>query len=225
MHVGHNNPPDPISDTLAPYADAIAEAEGWLDGSPVETEQQMHAVDLLLVDIRDALKALTAAEEGETKPIYDRWKAAKAAYAPTLKDLDRIKKGLSAIAADFRKRLDDERRAAERKARAEAEAARRAAEEAARRADAGSIDDMRAAEEAMQAAKAAQAVAQEASRGRVKGLRTVHRVEVTDRRAALFWIAENDTAALEAFVAAYAEKHARTSAIAGVRVWKEKVAR
>ena len=29
----HNNPPDPIDEALAPYGDAIEEAQNWLDGN------------------------------------------------------------------------------------------------------------------------------------------------------------------------------------------------
>ena len=41
----HNGPPDPIDEALAPFGDTITEAEGWLDGTAVETEGQMKAVD------------------------------------------------------------------------------------------------------------------------------------------------------------------------------------
>ena len=70
---GHNNPPSPIDDALAPFGDTITEAEGWLDGTPVETEGQMKAVDALLKGIKSAKKAVEGAEESEAKPIYDQW--------------------------------------------------------------------------------------------------------------------------------------------------------
>ena len=34
-NIGHNNPPDPIDEALAPYVDAIEEAQNWLDGEPI----------------------------------------------------------------------------------------------------------------------------------------------------------------------------------------------
>ena len=33
--IGHNNPPDPIDEALAPFGDVITEAEVWLDGTRV----------------------------------------------------------------------------------------------------------------------------------------------------------------------------------------------
>ena len=58
----------------------------------------------------------------------------------------------------------------------------------------------------------------------MKGLRTVHRHEITDHRAALHWIAANDREAITAFIDAYAAKHFKDKPIAGVRVWAEKEA-
>ena len=57
----HNNPPDPIDEALAPFGDTITEAEAWLDGSAVETEGQMKAVDALIKEIKAAKKAVEAA--------------------------------------------------------------------------------------------------------------------------------------------------------------------
>ena len=45
---------------LAPYGDAISEAENWLDGTKVETEAQMQAVDAILKEIRSASTAVAA---------------------------------------------------------------------------------------------------------------------------------------------------------------------
>lgn len=220
----HNNPPDPIDEALAPYGDVISEAESWLDGQAVENEAQMKAVDALLRGIKGAHKAVSAAEESEAKPIYDQWKAAKARYAPTLTDLDRIKKGLVSIVDAFKRKLAAEKAEAERKARAEADAARRAAEEAARAAGAGNIEEQRAADAAMEEARRAQEAAQTASKDAVKGLRTVHRYAIEDHRAALHDIAANDREAITAFIEAYVSKNYRARDIAGVKTWTEKEA-
>lgn len=222
--IGHNNPPDTLDEALAPFGDMIAEAENWLDGSAVENEAQMKAVDAILRGIKDAHKAVTAAEEAEAKPIYDQWKAAKARYAPTLTDLDRIKKGLVSIVAEFKRKLAAEKAEAERKAHAEAEAARRIAEEAARIADAGNIETQRAAAAAMDEARRAQEAAAAARKDTVKGMRTVHRYAIEDYRSALHWIAQNDREAMTFFIEAYVGKHYKDAVIAGVKVWTEKVA-
>lgn len=223
-NTGHNKPPDPIDDALAPYGDAISEAENWLDGEPVKDEAQMKAVDALLKDIKAAKKDVGAAEESEAKPIYDQWKAAKARFKPTLDDLDRIAKGLASIVSDFKKKLAAEKAAQERAAREKAEEERRAAEEAAREAAAGDIDAQREAAAAQERAKAAQKEAAKAGRDQVKGLRTVHKYEITDHRAALHWIAKNDRDAMTAFIEEYVRRNHRAKTVDGVKTWEEKEA-
>jgi hypothetical protein len=221
----HNNPPDPIDEALAPFSDTIAEAETWLDGKPVENEAQMRAADDLLKSIKGAKKAVEAAEESEAKPIYDQWKAAKARYAPTLTDLDRIAKGLIAIVDVFKRKLAAEKAEAERKARAEADAKRRAAEEAARAADASNIEAQRAAAAAQAEADAAARALADASKDKVKGLRTVTRYEITDHRALLHHIARADRDAVTAFIEEWARKnHKNMPTPDGLRVWTEKEA-
>lgn len=222
--IGHNNPPDPIDEALAPFGDYITEAENWLDGEAVTNEGQMRAVDDLLKQIKAAEKAVKTAEEIEAKPLHEAWKAAKARYKPTLDDLGRIKGGLVSIVDGFKRKLAQEKAEAERMARAEAERARREAEEAARAADALDIEAQRRAAEAQAAADLAQAQAAAASKQQVKGLRTTTMHEVEDHRAALHWIARNDRDAVTAFVEEYARRHHRDKKIDGVRVWQEKVA-
>lgn len=220
----HNNPPDPIDEALAPFGDTITEAESWLDGSPVENEGQMKAVDDLIKGMKAARKAVEAAEESEAKPIYDQWKAAKERYKPTLTDLDRIVKGLVAAVDTFKRKLAAEKEAKRKEAERLAWEETRKAQEAARLADATDIEATRAAAAAMEIAEAAQKAAQAANKDTVKGLRTVTRHEVEDHRAALHWIAANDREAVTAFINAYAAKHHKDKAIAGVRVWQEKEA-
>lgn len=218
----HNSPPDPIDEAIAPFADAISEAEGWLDGAAVENEGQMLAVDALLSEIKSAIKAVGAGEESEAKPIYDEWKRVKARWKPTLDDLERIKKGLLAATDAFKRRLAADRVAAERKAREEADAARRAAEDAAGAASATDIEAQRAAAQAQADAEAAAGRLAAASAGKVKGLRKVHHHEIEDHRAALHWIARNDRDAVTAFVDEYVRKSA--AQIDGVRRWTEREA-
>jgi len=222
---GHNLPPDPIDEALAPFGDAISEAENWLDGSPVETEGQMKAVDALIKNVKAAKKAVEGAEESAAKPIYDAWKAEKAKFAPTLTDLDRIVKGLVSIVDVFKRKLAAEKAEAERKARAEAEAKMRAAQEAARAADAGNIETQRAAALAQAEAEEAARAAAIASKDTVKGLRTVTRFEITDHKALLNYIARHVRDDLTAFIEEWARKHHKEFPNAdGLRVWNEKEA-
>lgn len=223
--IGHNAPPDPIDEALAPFGDVISEAESWLDGQKVETEGQMKAADTLIKGVKAARKAVDDARDIATKPLHDAWKGEVARWKPTQDDLDRIVKGLVAIVDEFKRKLAAEkeaaRKAAEREAWEKAEAARIAAQSA----DAANIEEQRAVAEAQAAAEEAQRQAALAAKDTVKGLRTVTRYEVTDHRALLHWIAKNDRDAITAFVDEYARKEHKAIANAeGIRVWQEKEA-
>lgn len=221
---GHNNPPDPIDAATAPFADAIAEAENWLDGAPVENEGQMKSVDALTREIKAALKAAKAGEESEAKPVYDQWKAIKARWKPTIDDLTRIRDGLVAAVAGYKKKLAEEKRAAERAAWEAAEKARLEAEAKAAAASKADIEAQREAAAAKQAAIDAEKAAKTAKTERPKGLRTVQRYEIEDHRKALHWIAKNDRDAITAFIDEYVRRNHKTKAIDGVRQWSEEEA-
>lgn len=221
---GHNNPPDPIDEALAPYGDAISEAENWLDGTPVETEDQMNAVDAIIKDIRAAKGDLAKAKKSATAPLHDIWKAEIARWKPTEDDIERRLKGLAAVVDPFKRKLAEEKEAAKRKAYEEARAKERAAEEAARKADASdyeaATEAARLQSEAIEAKKAASA----ANKDTVKGLRTVTKYEIEDYRAALHWIASTDRDAITAFIDEYVRRNHKTAKIAGVRVCQDKEA-
>lgn len=223
-NIGHNNPPDPIDEAIAPYADAIAEAENWLDGQPVENEDQLKATDALLKTIKGALKDLNSARDDATKPLHEAWKAEVARWKPTQDDLDRIIKGLVACQDPFKRALAAQKEAEKRAAWEAAEKARREAEQAAL---AASAPDIAAQREAAQKATDAQRAAEEAAakqKDKVKGMRTVNRYEIQDHRAALHWIAGNDRDAITAFIEAYVAKHHKDAPIDGVKRWTEKEA-
>ena len=46
--IGGNNPPDPVEVLFEKHGAIIAEAENWLDGAEVQSEEQMAAVDVLI---------------------------------------------------------------------------------------------------------------------------------------------------------------------------------
>ena len=220
----HNNPPDPIDEALVPYADSIEEAENWLDGKSVEDEAAMKAVDVLIADVRKAKTALGKAKKSATAPLHDVWKAEIARWKPTEDDIERRLKGLVAVVDPFKRKLAAEKEAAKRAAYEEAQRKEREAQDAAARANAADYDAQveaeRLAKEAMDAQKAASA----ANKDKVKGLRVVTKHEVTDHRAALNWIVQNDRAAITNFINQYADKNHKTSKIDGVKVWTEKEA-
>ncbi len=221
---GHNNPPDPLNEALAPFGDTISEAENWLDGTEVETEEQMKAVDALTKEVKAALKAVNAGEKSAAAPLHDAWKAEKARWKPTIEDLTRIRDGLVSLVGDFKKKLAAEKAAAERAAWEEADKARREAEAKAAEAASGDIESQREAaaakEQALDAHKAASATAKD----NVRGMRKVQKYEITDHRAALHDIAKNDRPAMTAFIEEYVRRNFKTRSIEGVRVWEDKEA-
>jgi uncharacterized membrane protein len=222
--IGHNNPPDPIDEALAPYADAIAEVEGWLDGEPIDSDGQLDATTGLHKTIKQALKDVKLARDNEVTPLHDAWKAGVARWKPTLDDLDRMAKGIVSIQSAFKRQKIAEIEAAKRKAWQEVDEARRAAEKAAREASAGNIEAQREAEAARQAAMDAEAQASKQAKAKVGGMRTARKYEITDHRAALHWIAKNDKDAMTAFIEGYVGKNHKSSAIDGVKTWTEKEA-
>lgn len=201
-----NSPPDPLDDALAPYGDAIAEAEQWLDGAAVESEGQMRAVDALLAQVKAAEKAAAAAEESACRPLWDAHKREKARFKPTLDDLARIRKGLVAAVDGFKRRLAAEKEAAQAEARRKAW---QAAEEARRAAEAANVADLAAQREAAEkhaAFEAAQAAAKAAEADTVRGMRTFTETVIVDGTALARWLWQNDRAALEAWMLDYARK-------------------
>lgn len=223
--IGANFPPDPIDVAVAPFQDFIAEAETWADGTTVETEAQMKAVDALIKQIKAARKAVDEARDVATKPLHEAWKGEVARWKPTQDDLDRRVKCLVALVDGFKRRLADEKEAARRAAAAEAEAARRAAQEATMAAGAADLAAQEAAALAQREAEEAQARAAAAAKDTVKGLRTVTRYEITDHRSLLNWIARNDRDAITAFIDEWARRnHKETPSADGLRVWQEKAA-
>lgn len=222
--LGHNNPPDPIDEIIAEYADAISEAENWLDGETVTTEAQMKAVDAILKDIRAANTAAAKAEKSETAPLYDAYKAEKSRWKPTLDDLKRLKDGLAALVNGFKQKLAQEKEEARRKAYEEARRLEREAEEKAALANAADINAQRDADAAREAAMEAKKAASEANKDQVKGLRTVWKYEITSMQALVNWIAKNDKPALAEFATEYARRHHKDTEMSGVKAWQEKEA-
>lgn len=223
--IGHNNPPDPIDEALAPFGDAISEAENWLDGEPVQTEEQMHAVDSILGSIKSALKNVNDAEAAVTKPLHAAWKEEKERWKPTIQDLTRMKTGLVKLVAEFKAELARKQREEERQARAAAEEARIEAARAAREADEGNIEQVREAAELQHQAELAHAEMAAVSKAKVKGMRKVVKYQITEPRKLINWIATNDKPAMMEFMEGWARRNHRNMRHAdGLDVWEEKEA-
>lgn len=223
--IGHNNPPDPIDAITAAYEAEREEATNWLDGSPVENEAQMNAVDALRKAMRQWRLDLEKGQKDATAPLRAVYQAELDRWKPTIEDAKRIEGCLVATVDAFKKRLAEEKRAAERAAWEAAEKARREAEAKAAAAAATDLEAQREAEVARQAAIDAEKAAQAARKNQVKGMRTVTKYEITDHKAFLHWIAKNDRDAITAFLDEYARKEHKFVANAdGLRVWTEKEA-
>jgi hypothetical protein len=223
-NIGHNNPPDPIDEALAPYDDAIQEAQNWLNGEPIENEGQLKATDELLKSIKSADKDVKKARDNATKPLHEAWKEEVARWKPTQEDLDKIIKGLIACQAPFKRALAAQKDAEKRAAWEAAEKAKREAQEAAQAAQASDIQAQRDAAEKIDQAQRARKEASAKQKDNVKGMRTVHCYEIEDHRAALHWIAQNDRNAVTEFIEAYVSKNHKNAEIAGVKRWQEKEA-
>ena len=222
--IGHNNAPDPIDEALAPYADAIIEAENWLDGTVVETEEQMKAVDVLIKDIRKAKTDLAKAKKSATAPLYDAWKAEGERWKPTEEDVERRLKGLAAVVDPFKRKLAEEKEAAKRAAYAEAKRKEDEARAAAAKADAANYEAQAEADRMQREAIDAKKAAAAANKHTVKGLRTVTKYAIDDHKAALHWIAVQDRDAMTAFIEEYVRQNHKAKGIDGVRVWQDKEA-
>ncbi len=217
--IGHNQPPSPIDEAKAPFANSLQEAENWCDGARVENDGQESVVDALIKDIKACKKAVEAADESATKPLYDAWKAKKAEFKPTLDDLDRIVKALVATVDPYKRAKAAAKEDAARKAREEAQRLADEARKAHAAADPANLEAARLAEERMAAAAQAERDAKRAEQDGVKGMRTYTVVTVTDGKALATHIWQNDRAAMDAFLQSYAESH---QSAPGVTVTKEK---
>lgn len=223
--IGHNGGPDPIDEICAEYEAQREEATNWTDGTPVENEGQMKAVDSLRKSMREFRLSLEKGQKSATAPIYDAYKAEGARWAPTIEDAKRIEGCLVAAVEGYKRNLAEERSKAEKQASIEAARKRREAEAAVNAANAADLEAQREAAEAMRAAEEANraaAIARKATEEATRGTRVVTRYETEDHREALHWIARNDREAITAFVDEYVRKHHKQNAIAGVRVWQDR---
>lgn len=222
--IGHNNPPDPIDTINAAFEEIRMEAENWADGTPVENEAQMNAVDALRKGARQWRLDLEAAQKSATAPMYDAYKAELERWKPTIADAKRIEDCLVALVGGFKQKLAAEKEAARKAAWEAAEVARKEAEAKVAAAGAANIEAQREAQAAIDAAADARAKASEAQKDTVKGMREVTRYEITDHRALLNWIAKNARDDMTSFIEEWARKNHKTVSADGLRVWKSKEA-
>lgn len=226
--IGHNMPPRHEAFAME-LEDIRLEAGNFLDGAPVETQEQANAIGTIISSAKRVKRDADAARKEDKEPHLEAGRAVDANYKPVLDTCDSIIKAAQAPLTAYLKKLAAAQAEAERKARKEAD---RKAQEAiaAQRASEGNVEAIerakalqKEADEAEKAAKrAGKAKAHVAGVDRTVGLRTYDVITVTDHRAALLWIAKNDVAALDAFIDDYARRHGSARIIDGVTVTQER---
>ncbi len=225
--LGHNNPPAFEAFSMA-LDDAYSTAKDFLDGAPIENQGQADAVGRIVAETKKLRKDADAARAEEKRPHDEAAKAVQAKWKPLLDRAETIIEAAQRPLTTYLAKLAAQQAEAERIAREEAERKAQEAIAAARKAE--SMDDLEHAKAlqdeadkaAKEAAKAGRAKAHVAGGERAIGLRSYKVATVTDRRAALNWIAKHDPAALTAFIEEYATRHAPTRPMDGVEVTVER---
>lgn len=222
--IGHNNPPDPIDQITAAHEAHREEADNWLDGSLVENEGQMKAVDELRGSMRQWRLGLERGQKEATAPLRAVYQAELDRWKPTIEDAKRYEAALVSVQEPFKKLLLAQKEAEKKAAWEAANKARQEAEEAALQATAHDVQSQREAAAKAEEAQAALQAASAAQKDTVKGMRNVKRHEVISMRDLVHWIAKHDKAAMTEFATKYAKMHNENIPDAIVRSWSEKEA-
>lgn len=239
--IGNNMPPMTTFEAIKiNIVDLYEEAKQWLDGTPIETQEQADAVNTLKDSIKKAKKAADEAYEEEVRPHQETVKEIHARYNE-LTGKNKSVTGLALKAEEacnaalkpYLLELERQQQEKARLAREEADRLQREAVEAMRQRDAANLEQREAAERLVNEAKAAQASAYRAENakahakgeGRATGLRTVHRAVMADKREAAAWVWVDRNDELMAFIQDLADKAVRagTRTIPGFTVIEEKV--
>lgn len=241
--IGSNRPPIEMTafDAVKIHIeDLYEEAKQWVDGTPVETQDQADAVNTLKATIKDAIKAAEEARVKEIAPhkakvdeIQDRFNELIGKNKTVTGIAVKAEEACNAALRPFLLELERQQNEAARAAREEAARKQAEAMEAMRQRDTANLAQREEAERLVKEAKAAEDAARKAEGakahakgdGRATGLRTVHRAIMADKKdaAAWVWVYHNDE--LMEFVQNLADKAVRAGArsIKGFNVIEEKV--
>jgi predicted DNA-binding protein (UPF0251 family) len=238
--IGHNGGPSPFEESQTEITDLYGEAKLWMDGTPVETQEQADAINTLKDKIKKAAKKAEENRKVEIKPHQDAADEVQARYN-TLIGKNKSVTGLAVKAEEacnaalrpYLLELDRQQREKAELARQEAEKLRLEAMEAMRQRDAANLEQREVAEKLVADAKAAEEVAKKADNakahakgyGRATGLRTVWKAVMTNERDAAAWLWAERREELMQFVQEQADKAVRSGArsIKGFDVREEKV--
>lgn len=216
--IGHNSPP-PFEAHSIHIEDLFDEAQNFLDGAKVETQDQADAIGKLLDMLRQSKKAADGQRAIEKRPHDEAAKAVQAKWKPLIDKCELAANIAKKALEPFLEAKEAANRAAAAAARAEAE---RLAEEARQAAAQVRADDLAAQaqiEEQRKAVAAAERAANRADkvRANVAGgakaitLRTNYSAEITDMTAFARWAWAHRKSEVEAFFHDLAAREVRTS--------------
>lgn len=212
LAIGGNNPPRHEAFAMS-LEDVRVEAGNFLDGAPVETQEQADAVGKILGEARRIKSDADKARKEDKKPHSDAAKAVDDDYRPVIQMaqdiIDAANVPLSAWLKAEQDRIEREAQEAAQKAE---QARQKALEE--ERAAAGNIDRIEAARAADKAASAIEAEAKRAAKAkpqvtgatRAIGLKSRQQAKVVDYKALLLHVAKTDKPILDAFLDDYASR-------------------
>lgn len=204
--IGGNQPPVEMTAFEAikiNIEELYEEAAQWLDGSPVETQDQADAINTLKARIKDAHKAAEDARVAESSPLRKQIDDIQARYNELIgsnKSVTGIavkaEQACNAALKPYLLELERQQQEKARLAREEADRKQREAMEAMRQRDAANLAAREDAERLVQEAKQAEAEASKAEKerphargdGRATGLRTVWIATMTDEIVAASWL-------------------------------------
>lgn len=208
-----NNPP--IHEQIAMKVDDFYhEAGNWLDGEPIQNQEQADCVGVLASTLRDLKNEADKHRKIEKKPYDDAGKAVQEKYKPIIEKADRGIDTLKKALAKFLAAQETERRRkaeeAQREAQRKAEEARKIAEQA----DSTNLTDVEAREAAIKEAKQAEAAAKKidnqrgsvAGTGRAMSVRTYYEPQLISELDAMMYFSERNPKGLADALTALAKQ-------------------
>lgn len=194
--IGHNKPPFELSKEA--IEDLYGEAKNWLDGDPIESQEQADMVQKLLRDIQAAEKEADQRRKEEQEPFKTEIDAIQARYNELIGNNKSVKgltvkaiEACKAALAPWLKKVDEENQRKAEEARKEAEEKQRLAMEAMKARDGTNLEENEKAEALVRDAKEAEAAARKAGNakaaakgaGRAVTLRDYYEPEITNYTA------------------------------------------
>lgn len=189
----------PFDEVALEIEDLFEEAAHWADGSPVESQAQCDALDVLDKSLLDAGKRLDAIRVEEKRPLDEQVQAIQDRYNPFIQPkkgkVDLARSALNPVRAAWKERERVRKEAEAQKASEEAEAARVEAERLIRESS-GNLVARVDAEHMLAGAELAERDAKKAVKAATTGLglRKSYQVEVTDLNEAVkhYWKTNRD---------------------------------